>query len=130
MAFPSPDSGIYVLGDECGSLHLCSATYSDQAIETLRVHQGAVLRARFNPIASDILLTCSADWSLGLSRVQASGSVKLLAQLKVNSQRAAVRDVVWSPENASVRPHCIILQQLINEYYSNVIFAGVCNSDC
>eukprot|EP00727_Mastigamoeba_balamuthi_P013308 m51a1_g860 hypothetical protein (871) ;mRNA; r:803059-806135 len=57
---------IYVVGTEGGTCHKCSASYSDQYLQTYVGHVGPVLKVRWSPFHPAAFLTAGADWTLRL----------------------------------------------------------------
>jgi hypothetical protein len=99
--FCPDDASTYIVGTEEGTVHKCSVSYSEQYLETYTPHYGPVYKVKCSPHWSEIFLTCSADWSMGLYHLNQKD--KPIFQMRA-SQNAnfAVSDVSWCPDNSTV----------------------------
>ncbi|EDQ85502.1 uncharacterized protein MONBRDRAFT_29152 [Monosiga brevicollis MX1] len=90
-------ANMYMVATEDGHVHKCSSSYSDAFLESYFSHTAPVYRLRYNPFATDIFATCSADWSVALwSERQSSPSCIF------NASKNPVSDLAWSHERATV----------------------------
>lgn len=66
--FPKTNKDMYFAATEDGSIHRCSVSYSEQALESYYGHSGPVYKVRCSPFWSQpqcqIFITCSYDWTI------------------------------------------------------------------
>jgi len=66
--FNEKQEHLFVVGTEEGNIHKCSKAYSGQYLETYEGHHMAVYAVKWNPFDDRIFITCSADWTVKVSR--------------------------------------------------------------
>lgn len=59
---------LFLVGTEEGNIHECSKAYSGQYIKSYDGHHMAVNTVQWNPFHEDIFISCSADWTVKVSR--------------------------------------------------------------
>ena len=60
--FPRDQYMLYLASTEEGTVHKCSFSYNDE-VDMYWGHSGPVYKVRCSPFWSNIMLTCSADWT-------------------------------------------------------------------
>ena len=92
--FPVDDRTHYYAATEDNAIHKCSVTYNEMPIESYTGHTGPVYKIRCNPFISNVLLTCSYDWTVKLWRETKDGMKTLtFSQPDLSTQ---VNDIEWS----------------------------------
>lgn len=99
--FPSTDTSIYFAGTEDGVINKCSVSYSEQYLDSVAAHAAPVNKIRSSPYYPEVLLSCSADWTVKLWDFSSSTS-KPPTQYATPEVTDAVSDVVWSPQNSTL----------------------------
>eukprot|EP00796_Vickermania_ingenoplastis_P010570 gene10570-7340_t len=90
------DSAIYVVGTEDGSVYQCNKSQTESYDLDYMPHAELVYRIRWSPYSPRFFLTCSADWTTRLYRLDQSKPV-----IRFDSpNQDAVQDVAWSYTNA------------------------------
>lgn len=90
------DSAIYVVGTEDGSVFQCNKSQTESYDLDYSPHAELVYRIRWSPYSPLFFLTCSADWTTRLYRLDQAKPM-----LKLDSpNQDAVQDVAWSNTNA------------------------------
>lgn len=90
------DSAIYVVGTEDGSVFQCNKSQTESYDLDYTPHAELVYRIRWSPYSPLFFLTCSADWTTRLYRLDQAKPM-----LKLDSpNQDAVQDVAWSYTNA------------------------------
>ena len=97
--FSPDDPTSYVVGTEEGTLHRCSVSYTEQYLETYTPHHGPIYRVQFSPRWPELILTCSADWSMGLYH---AGCRQALFSMRAAGDDVAVSDAAWCPDNSTI----------------------------
>lgn len=87
----------YLIGTEDGSVHRCSASYTDAFLTSHFFHQGPIYQLAYNHVCPDVFLTCSADWRLALWN-GAEGEEARPFVLKAAS--SPIVDAAWCPQSA------------------------------
>lgn len=95
--FSLTDEAQYLAGTEDGIIHKCSTSYNEQTLENFYGHTAAVYKVAYSPFASDVFLSCSADWT---SALWTQKSTKPIALFQSGSD--SVVDIRWSPFNSCV----------------------------
>lgn len=90
------DSAIYVVGTEDGSVYQCNKSQTESYDLDYAPHAELVYRIRWSPYSPLFFLTCSADWT---TRVYRLDQAKPMLKLDSPNQDA-VQDVAWSYTNA------------------------------
>lgn len=90
------DSAIYVVGTEDGSVCQCNKSQTESYDLDYVPHAELVYRIRWSPYSPLFFLTCSADWT---TRVYRLDQAKPMLKLDSPNQDA-VQDVSWSYTNA------------------------------
>ncbi|KFQ53043.1 WD repeat-containing protein 78, partial [Nestor notabilis] len=93
--FHPKDTNFYLAGTEEGCIYQCSCSSNGQFLKTYRGHKGPVYKVTWNPLSTDMFLSCSADWSIILWHQDSQTPV-----LTFSSASAFVHDVMWSPKSA------------------------------
>lgn len=99
LDFPKDQNLLYLAATEEGTIHKCSLSYNDE-LDTYWGHAGPVYRVRCNPFWSNIMLTCSADWTVQLWDWRREESSIMTCQSQ--DLRDAVNDIEWSPHDSTV----------------------------
>ncbi|KAJ0059322.1 hypothetical protein NL108_015507, partial [Boleophthalmus pectinirostris] len=95
--FHPKESGLYLVGTWEGLIHKCSASNTQQYIDTYKKHFGPVVSVWWSPLCPGVFLSCSSDWTVQLWREE-----RFSPALSFSSAHRAVLDVQWSPKNATV----------------------------
>ena len=98
--FCPDDSTTYIVGTEEGTLHKCSVSYSEQYLETYPSHLGPIYTVKCSPRWPQLVLTCSADWTLGLYHMNVKH--RPIFQMRASGEDFAITDVCWCPDNSTV----------------------------
>jgi WD40 repeat protein len=102
FSFPADNTSQYYCGTEDGLIHRCSVSYNEQTLDNYYGHTSAVYSVVVHPYNSDIVLTCSNDWSCCVwHSKQTSGPVFKLQASGPEAQSPIV-DCVWSSHNSCV----------------------------
>jgi WD40 repeat protein len=99
--FPHGESAVYLAGTEDGVIHKCSCSYNEQYLESYFGHTGPVYKIRASPFASDVFLSCSADWTAKLWDQKAPDQKPVLSFHSVDLNDV-VHDISWSPNKSTV----------------------------
>lgn len=90
------DNAIYVVGTEDGSVYQCNKSQTESYDLDYVPHAELVYRIRWSPYSTRFFLTCSADWTTRLYRLDQAKPV-----IKFDSpNQDAVQDVAWSHTNS------------------------------
>ena len=92
--FHKTDPNIYYISTEEGLIHRCSKSYRERYLQTYYGHNGSVYKIKCNPFDSDILLSCSADWSVKIWNSKLEKSILSLKSLDLSDE---IYDVAWNP---------------------------------
>ncbi|NXH10487.1 WDR78 protein, partial [Bucco capensis] len=95
--FHPKDTTIYLAGTEEGHIHRCSSLHSAQFLGTYRGHKAPVYKVAWNPLHTDLFLSCSADWSMILWHQDCQAPL-----FAFTSTPAVVQDIMWSPKSPFV----------------------------
>uniref|UniRef100_A0A8C6SVF8 Dynein axonemal intermediate chain 4 n=1 Tax=Neogobius melanostomus TaxID=47308 RepID=A0A8C6SVF8_9GOBI len=95
--FHPKESGVYLVGTWEGLIHKCSASNTQQFMDTYKKHFGAVVSVSWSPLCLDVFLSCSLDWSVQLWKRE-----RFTPALRFTSAQKAVLDIRWSPRRATV----------------------------
>ena len=98
--FCPDDPTTYIVGTEEGTLHKCSVSYSEQYLETYPSHLGPIYTVKCSPRWPQLILTCSADWTLGLYHMHVKQ--RPIFQMRASGEDFAITDVCWCPDNSTV----------------------------
>jgi WD40 repeat protein len=98
--FPHGESAVYLAGTEDGVIHKCSCSYNEQYLESYFGHTGPIYKIRASPFASDVFLSCSADWTAKLWD-QKITEAPVLTFHSVDL-KDVVHDISWSPNKSTV----------------------------
>ncbi|NXK78784.1 WDR78 protein, partial [Amazona guildingii] len=93
--FHPKDTNFYLAGTEEGSIYQCSCSSNEQFLKTYRGHKGPVYKVTWNPLSTDMFLSCSADWNIILWHRHSQTPV-----LTFSSASAFVHDIMWSSKSA------------------------------
>ncbi|NXD71388.1 WDR78 protein, partial [Eolophus roseicapillus] len=93
--FHPKDTNFYLAGTEEGCIYQCSCSRNGQILKTYRGHKGPVYKVTWNPLSTDMFLSCSADWSIILWHRDSQTPV-----LTFSSASAFVHDIMWSSKSA------------------------------
>jgi hypothetical protein len=93
---PPHDVTKYLVGTEDGCLHLCSVSYMEQFLRTVKAHQGPVYRVQLSPTDPFVVLTAGGDWTVRMWVL--ADDIVPLKTYTTSDATAAVSDVVWSPQ--------------------------------
>ncbi|KAM9008685.1 dynein axonemal intermediate chain 4 isoform 1-T1 [Ara ararauna] len=93
--FHPKDTNFYLAGTEEGCIYQCSCSSKGQFLKTYRGHKGPVYKVTWNPLSTDMFLSCSADWSIILWHRDSQTPV-----LTFSSASAFVHDIMWSSKSA------------------------------
>lgn len=91
LDFSPTERNSYVVGTEDGTIHKCSATYSEQFLFDYVGHRGPVYGVKWNPLEPDLFLSCGVDWTVRLWRQHKSEPVA-----SYRAAPAAVLACAWS----------------------------------
>jgi len=97
LDFSPTDHTIYIAATEDGSIHKCSYSYAEQYLETYSGHIGPVYNVQWSPFASNLFITCSADWTVRIWSEDNSSDL-----LSLQSGTEQVNDVQWCKSNSTV----------------------------
>ena len=92
--FHKTDPNIYFISTEEGLIHRCSKSYRERYLQTYYGHNGSVYKIKCNPFDSDILLSCSADWTVKIWNSQQEKSILSLKSLDLSDE---IYDIAWNP---------------------------------
>ncbi|XP_072199367.1 dynein axonemal intermediate chain 4 [Excalfactoria chinensis] len=95
--FHPKDTYLYLAGTEEGLIHKCSRSCNKQFLKTYRGHKGPVYKVTWNPFATDMFLSCSADWSVILWHQNSQMPI-----LTFTSTTTVVHDIMWSPKSTFI----------------------------
>ncbi|XP_062480427.1 dynein axonemal intermediate chain 4 isoform X1 [Pezoporus occidentalis] len=93
--FHPKDTNFYLAGTEEGCIYQCSCSSNGQFLKTYRGHKGPVYKVTWNPLSTEMFLSCSADWSIILWHRDSQTPV-----LTFSSASAFVHDIMWSSKSA------------------------------
>lgn len=99
LDFPRGQNLIYVASTEEGAIHKCSLSYNDVQ-ESYSGHVGPVYKVRCNPFLSNIMVSCSADWTVQVWNWRRD-EVPLFACHSLDLTDA-VNDIEWSPHSSTI----------------------------
>ncbi|CAF0905342.1 unnamed protein product [Didymodactylos carnosus] len=91
------DKTIYLCGTEEGLVHRCSVSYNEQYLDTYSGHTGPVYKIAWSPLAKNVFLSSSADWTMCLWIVN-----RFEPCLTMISRKKPVFDICWSPISATM----------------------------
>ncbi|UJR34108.1 hypothetical protein I4U23_021515 [Adineta vaga] len=91
------DSTIYLCGTEEGLIHRCSFANNEQYLDTYSGHSGPIYRLVWSPLAKDVFLSSSADWSVSLWTIDRTQPC-----ITFSSRKKPVFDICWSPKSATM----------------------------
>jgi len=97
--FSPEDPSTYIVGTEEGTLHRCSVSYTEQYIDTYSPHYGPVYRVQFSPRWPELVLTSSADGSMGLYHLRCKQPI---FSMRATGDDVAVSDAAWCPDNSAI----------------------------
>jgi dynein intermediate chain 1, axonemal len=86
---------LFLVGTEEGMIHLCSKAYSGQYQETYKDHNLAVYAVKWNPYHEDVFLSCSADWTIKMWRLDMKRPV---VTFDLENQ---IEDIAWAPYSST-----------------------------
>eukprot|EP00758_Cryptobia_borreli_P018793 Tbor_TRINITY_DN7478_c0_g1::TRINITY_DN7478_c0_g1_i1::g.14558::m.14558 len=86
------DHTIYVVGTEDGTIHKCSKSQNENYLMDFKSHEEPVYRLCWSPFSSQYFLTCSADWTSRLYRIDRPNPIVQLD----GGRQEAVHDISWS----------------------------------
>ncbi|NXR65077.1 WDR78 protein, partial [Rhadina sibilatrix] len=95
--FHPEDPDIFLAGTEEGHIHCCSCSGKEQILGTYRGHKGPVYKVAWNPLSTEMFLSCSADWSILLWHRDSHSPL-----LTFTSGTACVHDIKWAPKSAFI----------------------------
>ncbi|CAG9331817.1 unnamed protein product [Blepharisma stoltei] len=99
LDFPRDQNLLYLASTEEGTIHKCSLSYNDE-LDTYWGHAGPVYKVRCNPFWSNIMLTCSADWTVQIWDWRREENSIMTCQAQ--DLRDAVNDIEWSPHDSTI----------------------------
>ncbi|CAK4646686.1 unnamed protein product [Aphanomyces euteiches] len=99
IQFAPYDTSVYFVGTEDGHIHKCSVSYNEQYLETYYGHTAAVYGIHMSPFWSELVLSCSADWTVKLWH-QAEPQ-ELLTFRSVDLAHG-VYAIAWCPNHATI----------------------------
>lgn len=97
--FPRDQYMLYLASTEEGTVHKCSFSYNDE-VDMYWGHSGPVYKVRCSPFWSNIMLTCSADWTTQVWDWRREESP--LFACRSQDLYDAVNDVEWSPHSSTI----------------------------
>ena len=99
LDFPKDQYMLYLASTEEGTIHKCSLSYNDE-LDTFWGHSGPVYKVRCSPFWSNIMLTCSADWTIGVWDWRRDEAP--LFSCRSQDLNDAVNDIEWSPHSSTI----------------------------
>ncbi|OMJ85725.1 hypothetical protein SteCoe_12921 [Stentor coeruleus] len=99
LDFPKDQYMLYLASTEEGTIHKCSLSYNDE-LDTYWGHSGPVYKVRCSPFWSNIMLTCSADWTVQVWDWRRDESP--LFACRSQDLNDAVNDIEWSPHSSTI----------------------------
>jgi dynein intermediate chain 4, axonemal len=99
LDFPKDQYMLYLASTEEGTIHKCSLSYNDE-LDTYWGHSGPVYKVRCSPFWSNIMLTCSADWTVQLWDWRRDETP--LFSCRSQDLNDAVNDIEWSPNSSTI----------------------------
>ena len=99
LDFPKDQYMLYLASTEEGTIHKCSLSYNDE-LDTYWGHSGPVYKVRCSPFWSNIMLTCSADWTTQVWDWRREETP--LYSCKSEDLFDAVNDIEWSPHSSTI----------------------------
>jgi hypothetical protein len=72
VQFPGREH-VYLVGSESGHVYQCSTAYGSDYLGSFGGHCMPVYAVKWNAMHPDVFLSCSADWSIKVSRRVGSG---------------------------------------------------------
>jgi WD40 repeat protein len=97
--FPRDQYMLYLASTEEGTVHKCSFSYNDE-VDMYWGHSGPVYKVRCSPFWSNIMLTCSADWTIQVWDWRREESP--LFACRSQDLYDAVNDIEWSPHSSTI----------------------------
>ena len=117
---------LFLVGTEAGNIHECSKAYSGQYIKSYDGHHMAVYTVQWNPFHEDIFISCSADWTIKVSRFKLHAMSQQICVLNSFVYSNALK--LWDHKS----PQCLLHFDLGNAVgdvcwspYSSTVFAAV-----
>jgi len=99
LDFPRGQNLLYLASTEEGTIHKCSLSYSDE-LDTYWGHSGPVYKVKCNPFWPNIMMSCSADWTVQIwdwrkdeTPINTCHSIDLMD---------SVNDIEWSPHSSTI----------------------------
>ncbi|RHY25496.1 hypothetical protein DYB25_001936 [Aphanomyces astaci] len=99
IEFAQNDSSVYFVGTEDGNIHKCSCSYNEQYLETYYGHTAAVYAIHMSPFWNQLLLSCSADWTVKLWHEADQHEVLNFRSVDLCH---GVYGVAWCPNDATI----------------------------
>lgn len=99
LDFPKDQYMLYLASTEEGTIHKCSLSYNDE-LDTFWGHSGPVYKVRCSPFWSNIMLTCSADWTIQVWDWRRDELP--LFSCRSQDLHDAVNDIEWSPHSSTI----------------------------
>ena len=99
LDFPKDQYMLYLASTEEGTIHKCSLSYNDD-LDTYWGHSGPVYKVRCSPFWSNIMLTCSADWTVQVWDWRRD-EVPLFS-CRSQDLCDSVNDIEWSPHSSTI----------------------------
>ncbi|RHY31175.1 hypothetical protein DYB32_003710 [Aphanomyces invadans] len=99
IEFAQNDSSVYFVGTEDGNIHKCSCSYNEQYLETYYGHTAAVYAIHMSPFWNQLLLSCSADWTVKLWHQAEQREVLNFRSVDLCH---GVYGVAWCPSDATI----------------------------
>lgn len=90
------DTAIYIVGTEDGSVFQCNKSQTENYDLDYLPHAELVYRIRWSPYSTRYFLTCSADWTMRLYRLD---QTKPMIRFDSPNQDS-IQDIAWSYTNA------------------------------
>ncbi|KAF0689082.1 Aste57867_19354 [Aphanomyces stellatus] len=99
IEFAQNDSSVYFVGTEDGNIHKCSVSYNEQYLETYYGHTAAVYAIHMSPFWSQLLLSCSADWTVKLWHQADQHEILNFRSVDLSN---GVHGIGWCPNDSTI----------------------------
>ena len=91
LAFKPDDETIYLIGTECGEIHLCTTEFSSRYLQTYSAHTTPVYTVQWNSFQPSVFISCAAEWCVKIWDMNNS------SPLYTFDVKSPAGDVAWAP---------------------------------